>query len=65
MGPIHLKQVTYDDKHLYVYNWRTVKTYSLTDVKAIHEGQLMTFDQFFELELKDKPGQVQKVAFML
>ncbi len=61
---IKIKQVRYDDRNIYVYNWRTTRTYELRDIKAINEGNMMSLDPFFEIEIRDKDGTIKKVDFM-
>jgi hypothetical protein len=61
---IKIQQVSYDDKNIYVYNWRTTKTYELKDIKAINEGSMLSFDPYFEIEIIDKDGVIKKVDFM-
>ena len=61
---IDLQPISYDDKNIYVYNWRTTKTYELNDIKAINEGDRMSFDPFFEIEVRNKNGSIEKVDFM-
>jgi acyl-CoA hydrolase len=61
---IKIQQVSYDDKYVYIYNWRTTKTYELKDVKSINEGNILTFDPFFEIEIVDKDGAKRKFDFM-
>jgi hypothetical protein len=63
-APVQLKQITYDDRNVYIYNWRKTKTFALTDIKSINDGQLGTFDPFFELEIRDKDGRTQKIDFL-
>jgi hypothetical protein len=59
-----IQQVSYDDRNIYVYNWRTTRTYELRDIKAINEGNIMSLDPFFEIEIRDKNGTIKKVDFM-
>jgi hypothetical protein len=60
---IKLVQITYDDKQIYIYNWRTTKVYELKDVKAINEGSMTPFDHYFEIEILDK-DDIVKFDFM-
>ncbi len=59
-----IKQVSYDDRNIYVYNWRTTRTYELRDIKAINEGNIVSLDPFFEIEIRDQDGTIIKVDFM-
>ncbi|MBI3221342.1 MAG: hypothetical protein HYZ44_17660 [Bacteroidetes bacterium] len=61
---IKIQQVSYDDKNVYIYNWRTTQTYELKDIKSINEGNILTFDPFFEIEILAKNGTIKKVDFM-
>lgn len=61
---LKIKQVSYDDENIYVYNWRTTRTYELRDIKTISEGNIMSLDPFFEIEIRDKDGTIKKVDFM-
>lgn len=61
---IKIQQVSYDDKYVYIYNWRTTRTYELKDIKSINEGNMLAFDPFFEIEILDKNGTIKKVDFM-
>lgn len=61
---IKIQQVSYDDKNIYVYNWRSTKIYELKDIKSINEGSMLTFDPYFQIEIIDKDGAIKKVDFM-
>lgn len=61
---IKLWQVSYDDKNVYLYNWKTRLTFELRDVKAINEGEIASFDPYFEIEIFNKSGSVKKFDFM-
>ena len=61
---MNLKQISYDDDNIYVYNWRTTKTYEIKDIKSINEGDIMSLDPFFEIEVRGKSGSVEKIDFM-
>jgi hypothetical protein len=59
-----LKQISYDDKNIYVYNWLVTKTYELKDIEAINEGYVLSLDPFFEIEIRGKNGAIETVHFM-
>jgi len=58
-----INEIKYDDKNVYISNFRTHWTYELVNIKSINEGT-MPFDPFFELEIFEKSGRVRKVDFM-
>lgn len=62
--PIRIKEISYDEESIYVYNWRTTKVYDLSDIKAINEGNIMSLDPFFEMEIREKDGSIKKIDFM-
>ena len=60
---IKIKRVTYDDKFIYISNFRTEWTYELSNVKSINEANMASFDPFFEVEIIEETG-VKKFDFM-
>jgi hypothetical protein len=56
-------EIKYDDKNVYISNYRKHWTYELVNVKSINEGTI-PFDPFFELEIIEKSGHVRKIDFM-
>jgi hypothetical protein len=62
-NPINLKWIVYDDYYVFISNGRTKWIYELNEVKSINEpnGPL---DPFFELEIRDKDGQIKKFDFL-
>ena len=61
---IGLKKVSFDKEFIYVSNWRTETTYELSKLKSINESDMSRFDPWFELEIRNKKGEIDKIGFM-
>jgi hypothetical protein len=56
--------VTYDDNFIYVKKWFNEVRYELKKVKSINEGDIMTMDPFFQLEIiSDDNRTIEKIEF--
>ncbi len=61
---VRLKTISFDHDYIYVSGWKEEKVYELKKLKAINEGNFRTIDPFFELELRNERGEIDKVDFM-
>src|SRR5258708_4921114 len=64
IGLINVYQVKYDDKNIYLKKWSSKETIDLLKVKSINEGDLLSFDPYFEIEMKDDFGGLRKINFI-
>ncbi len=60
---LRIKQISYDDTHIYVSNFRTQLKYELKDIKSLNEGSFLSLDPFFEIEIIEGRG-IKKFDFM-
>ena len=61
---IRLKKVSFDSGFIYVSNWRRETAYELSNLKSINESDMTRFDPWFELEIRNKKGEIEKIDFM-
>ena len=63
-GLVNIYQIRYDDRNVYIKKWSEPETFDLSKIKSINEGDLFSWDPFFQLEIIDDMGEIRKVNFM-
>jgi hypothetical protein len=64
VGMANCYQIKYDDKNIYIKKWVIREEFNLAMIKSINEGELFSWDPFFQLEVMDEDGTIRKVNFM-
>jgi hypothetical protein len=61
---VNVYQVKYDDKNIHLKKWTKKETIDLIRVKSINEGDLLSLDPYFEIEMTDGLGGLRKINFI-
>lgn len=64
VGMINCYQIKYDDKNIYIKKWTKRETFDLSKIKSINEGDIFSWDPFFQLEIIGDTGEIRKVNFI-
>lgn len=61
---VKIKSISFDNDFIFVSNGLRMEKYEMERLKSVNEGNIMSLDPFFELEILDNNGEVKKIDFM-
>jgi hypothetical protein len=60
---VNIYQIKYDSKNVNIKKWTKTETIDFTKIKSMNEGDLLSLDPFFELEIISDRGDIEKINF--